>query len=566
MNIQRKIAVVFITSLLAAIIAGVFIFITITQTRESISKLAFISAIRTEIFNRANLLDEYLLYRTERSNTQWILTGERIDELLREAKKIFKTPDESVVLISIEEHNEVIKQTGAQLFSNFRAQPETTISGEVETRLVSKLLIHRSEMIQWATRLGAIVRGEITVAQQRLAIGVGLVTTLLFIIILINLTWIRAILRKLEEARIKDEALLESIGDGVIAIDAEGKIILMNQAAQTMLGWHPEEMTGKLLFDAVSIEDDNGNLIPREKRPIYLALAGTTTTTTTTTTGPTYNYVRKDKTKFPVAIKITPIVVDNKIIGAIDVFRDITKEKEIDRAKSDFISVASHQLRTPMTSIKWVIERFLKVEHPTQKGKEYLDDIHMAITNLSSLVDLLLNVSRIEAGKIGAIPKPLELVEFIKIYLKEQEPLVEKKRLRVIFDQHPATFNVITDHITLRNIVHSLVSNALEYTPDGGEIEIRIAKKDNKFLLTIRDTGIGIPKEEQGHSFEKFFRGSNAKLIKTDGTGLGLYIAAQAAKLLQGKIWMESVIGKGSTFSVELPIESKSVTGEQSMS
>ena len=370
--------------------------------------------------------------------------------------------------------------------------------------------------------------------------------------------------KETEELRAKEKASLESIGDGVIATDSGGKIILMNKAAQMMLGWHPEDMVGRSFYDVVPIEDEKGNVIPKEKRPISLALAGTTTTTTTT--GPTYNYVRKDKTKFPTAIKVTPIVIDNKVIGAIEVFRDITKEKEIDHAKSDFISVASHQLKTPMTSIQWVIERFLKTEKPTQKGKEYLDDIHMAVTNLSSLVDLLLNVSRIEAGKIGSTPKPLELVGFLKMYLKEQEPLVAKKQLRVIFDQHPPTFNIITDHITLRNIVHALVSNALEYTPEGGEIEITIAKKNNTFLLTIRDTGIGIPKEEQGRCFEKFFRGTNAKPVKTDGTGLGLYIAAQAVKLLQGKIWMESVAGKGSTFSVELPIESTPVTGEQNMS
>ena len=568
MKIQRKIAVVFIIALTISILAGVFIFISLTQTNENISKLTLMSDVRTEIFRRANLLDEYLLYRGERSRMQWVLTSQLIDGLLEEAKKALNTSDESALLVLMGENNNAIKQIGAELFASFLTQPDTAeLSRELEARLVGRLLINRSEMTKHANQLQDIVMGEISVTQQRLSIGVGLVATLLFIIILINLTWIRTIVKKLGETMANDVAMLEGIGDGVIGTNLDGKITLMNQSAQVMLGWHPQDMIGRTLFDTVPIEGEKGNLIPREERPMNMAFkTGPTTTTTTTTTGSVYYYVRKDKTKFPVAITVRPVILEGKIIGAIEAFRDITKEKEVGYAKSDFITGASHHLRTPMTSIQWVIERFLKIEQPTQKGREYLEDIHMAVARLSSLVDLLLNVSRIEAGKIGATPKPLELIGFIKIYLKENEPLVEKKRLRVVFDQHPPTFNVITDHITLRNIMHALVSNALEYTPEGGEIEITIAKKNNTFLLTIRDTGIGIPKEEQGRSFEKFFRGTNAKLVKTDGTGLGLYIAAQAVKLLQGKIWMESVAGKGSTFSVELPIESTPVTGEQNMS
>lgn len=360
----------------------------------------------------------------------------------------------------------------------------------------------------------------------------------------------------LAHEKAKYEALLEGIGDGVVAVDRDDNVIVMNKVAENLLGFINRELIGKSFIHAVSLGDAEGNRISDIRQPIILALTLGKTTTT-------YYFIRKDGTKFPAAITATPVLLHAKPTGAIIVFRDVTKEKEIDRAKSEFISIASHQLRTPMTSIQWVIERFLKTEKPTQKGREYLEDIHMAVARLSSLVDLLLNVSRIEAGKVGATSKPLELVVFVKMYLKEYEPLVAKKHLRVAFEKHPSTLNVITDHITLRNIVHALISNALEYTPDGGEIEIAIAKKDSTFLLTIRDTGIGIPKEEQDHVFEKFFRGSNAKLVKTDGTGLGLYIAAQAVKLLQGKIWVEPATKKGSVFFVELPIESKSVTEEQ---
>ncbi|MDP3779228.1 MAG: cache domain-containing protein [bacterium] len=154
--------------------------------------------------------------------------------------------------------------------------------------------------------------------------AVGMMVSIWILVIFIALFAYRSFRNRkiVEIQRDRERALLESIGDGVIATDLEGKIILMNTAAQIMLGWHPENMIGKLLYDTVSIEDEKGNFIPREKRPIYLALAGTTTADLT------YYYVRKDKTKFPAAMNISPIVTDNKIIGAIEVFRDITKEKE----------------------------------------------------------------------------------------------------------------------------------------------------------------------------------------------------------------------------------------------
>ena len=163
---------------------------------------------------------------------------------------------------------------------------------------------------------------------------------------------------KVEIVKAKEGALLASIGDGVIAIDTEGKIILINQSAKKALGLHAEDMIGRVFYDSVIIEDEKGNVIPYEKRLIYLALVGTTTTTTTT--GSSYQYVRKDKTKFPVAMVTTPIILNQKIIGAVEVFRDITKEKDIDKAKTEFVSLASHQLRTPLTTISWYTEMILK--------------------------------------------------------------------------------------------------------------------------------------------------------------------------------------------------------------
>jgi signal transduction histidine kinase len=127
--------------------------------------------------------------------------------------------------------------------------------------------------------------------------------------------------------------------------------------------------------------------------------------------------------------------------------------------------------------------------------------------------------------------------------------------LKISFEDHPAELSVVTDKSAMRNIVQSLISNAIEYTGEGGSIDVAVKKNDGTFTVTVRDTGIGIPQAEQPHIFEKFVRASNAKLYKTDGTGIGLYIAAQAAHRLGGKIWFESEEQKGSLFHVEVPLQ-----------
>ncbi|MEK7554663.1 MAG: PAS domain S-box protein [Patescibacteria group bacterium] len=379
---------------------------------------------------------------------------------------------------------------------------------------------------------------------------------------------------KVEIARAKEEAILMSVGDGLLATDEKGNITLVNKIAEKLFGKKSEEIMGKSFFEVIDIKDEKGVSIPLEKRPIKMALAGGTTTTTI---GPAYYYVRKDKTKFPVAIKVTPVVADNKIVGTIEVFRDITQEKSVDRLKSEFISTASHQLRTPLTAIKWVVERILKTQKLSMEATEYLGDIHTSTQRLSDLIDTLLNVSRIEDGSIGIAPQPLDVVQFIKGYFSECMPLCAKKNISLKLTRYPETLPIKTDLSAFRNIVQSLVSNAIEYTPEKGKIEIEIEDKGTTFLVAVKDTGIGIPKGEGDKLFQKFYRAENAKLVKTDGTGLGLYIAKEATELLGGRIWFESPTATaknkaekaetpGSTFFVELPIEAKLKSGEKRFS
>ena len=250
----------------------------------------------------------------------------------------------------------------------------------------------------------------------------------------------------------------------------------------------------------------------------------------------------------------------------------MSKEKELDRAKSEFVSLASHQLRTPLTGIEWIAEAFAKKEKLTAQGKEYLNDIRFSAKRLNALIKLLLNASRIESGAVGVSPETFELVEFIKAHIKECQMLCEKKNLTHTFDKHPEKILATTDKTILGYILQNLMGNAIEYTLAGGKVEVMLEKKEKSALLTIQDTGIGVPKDVQTRIFEKFFRASNAVAMKPDGTGLGLYIVSEAVKLLEGKIWFESPAspakrgeqeGKGSVFYVELPLVVQPHTGEK---
>jgi len=360
---------------------------------------------------------------------------------------------------------------------------------------------------------------------------------------------------KVEIVKAKEGALLASIGDGVIAIDTEGKIILINQSAKKALGLHAEDMIGRVFYDSVIIEDEKGNVIPYEKRLIYLALVGTTTTTTTT--GSSYQYVRKDKTKFPVAMVTTPIILNQKIIGAVEVFRDITKEKDIDKAKTEFVSLASHQLRTPLTTISWYTEMILKgdVGNVMPDQKKYLEEVYKGNQRMIDLVNALLDVSRIELGTLKIEPEQTDIVALARGVLDELKLKIEQKKLNFMenFSKDVPTF--LADPKLLRMVFQNLLTNALEYTPEGGKIEFSISLNDKGICIQITDTGYGIPKSQQSQIFTKLFRADNVRDKDTDGTGLGLYIVKSIVENSGGKIWFESEENKGTSFYVTLPLD-----------
>ena len=307
---------------------------------------------------------------------------------------------------------------------------------------------------------------------------------------------------KLETAMAKEKAILMSIGDGLIATDEKGNIIFINKAAENLLGIKNQEISGKSFSESIVIKNEKGVSVPLEKRPISMALATgiitTTTTTTTTTTGFTYYYVRKDKTKFPAAITVTPVILTGKVIGAIEVFHDMTKEREIDKAKTEFISLASHQLRTPLTAVSWYTEMILKgdVGQVVIGQKKYLEEIYQGNNRMIDLVNTLLNISRLELGTLTIEPKQTDILALARSVLDERKPKIEKKKLILTenFSKDVPTFSA--DPKLLRMVFQNLLANSVEYTPSGGKIELTVSCDKKTILIKVSDTGYGIPKNQ----------------------------------------------------------------------
>lgn len=370
----------------------------------------------------------------------------------------------------------------------------------------------------------------------------------------------------IQAAQAKDEAMLASIGDGFIATDSEGKIVLVNTVFEDMLGLKEAEVIGKLLVDVVPAADETGTALPTEKRPIRQALTNKSIKTKAITT--TAFYTRKDGTLFPVTITVSPIITGGNLIGAVEVFRDITHEHEVDKAKSEFVSLASHQLRTPLSAIGWYAELLLEGEagKVTKQQKEFLEQISASNNRMVALVKALLNASRIDLGTLASDPSPIDVIELAESVVGELTPQTEEREITLTkkYQSKKIVFNA--DANLLRIVVQNLLSNAIKYTPPKGKVTLTIALDEKNFHLTVSDTGYGIPKSQQDKIYQKLFRADNAKEKDPDGNGLGLYIVKSVIETNGGQIRFESEENKGTTFFIELPASGmKKIEGSRTL-
>lgn len=348
----------------------------------------------------------------------------------------------------------------------------------------------------------------------------------------------------------KDEAILASMGEGLIATNSHGSIELVNKAAADMLDYSIKEFDGKRFTDIIKVIDEKGEAVVFEKTPINTSLV-----TGRKFTGDNFTYYRKDGKGISVGVTVSPIFLNDKIIGAIEVFRDVTREKQVDKMKTEFISLASHQLRTPLSAMKWFLEMLLHGDAGTMTTEqtEMITNVNLSNERMIALVNSLLNISRIESGRIIIEPTPTDLGALVKDVVDELKQKIEERRHSVVVSMNPNIPKINIDPKLVRHVYMNLLTNAIKYTPKGGEIIVMISRKDNEVISQVSDNGYGIPANEHSKIFQKFYRAENVIKIETEGTGLGLYLAKAIVESSGGKIWFESEKDKGTTFWFSLP-------------
>lgn len=356
--------------------------------------------------------------------------------------------------------------------------------------------------------------------------------------------------KEAELEKSKYEVLLGNITDGVIAIDTDKKIIYVNDEAVRLIGISGKDLIGKIYFQMWSLRNPDGDmLVPQEERPFTLALKGESRKVRER-----YVLERKDGKKIPISISIAPIIASGKITGANVVIRDITKQLEIDRAKNEFISVASHQLRTPLSSMKWLIEALLSSKNLGDREKIRLENIFISNERLIVLVNDLLSISRMESGKFMGEVQLFDMANLLRRAIKEYAPEAEKTGKKIVLSLSKTADKIKGNPVLISEALNNVLSNAIIYGRKDSAVTVKMAHINGAYLISVNNVDHFIPEEDRDKIFTKFFRASSAKLIRPEGSGLGLYISKMGIEKNGGTIWFESNEKDGTTFYFTVPI------------
>ncbi|MBI5530597.1 MAG: PAS domain-containing protein [Candidatus Doudnabacteria bacterium] len=357
---------------------------------------------------------------------------------------------------------------------------------------------------------------------------------------------------ELEFQNLQNEAILESLGDGLLVVDEREQILVINKQMETLLKQNLKAVTGKNPADIFILEDENGKSILPSQRPLRVAMA------TGKKVSGRYYITKHDGAKFPVEIISTPLLLSGTIIGGTEILRDITQEMAIDKAKSEFVSLASHQLRTPLTVIKWrasqLLDSWEAKDITGASRKKFVEEIYRTNQRMIELVNAILNVSKIDLGTLAIEPEQVNLQHIAEEVLNELAFQIKEKKLHLDSRFDIGLPLVNADPNLMRVIFQNLLTNSVKYTPVEGKIICDIKVERDNFLITIADTGCGIPLKDQEKIYDKFHRTEAAKKIDPNGNGLGMYIVKSIIDEVGGKIWFNSQEGEGTSFFVSLPL------------
>ncbi len=355
----------------------------------------------------------------------------------------------------------------------------------------------------------------------------------------------------------KSDAVINAIDDGVLAISKDGNVELINPSAQQIIGWDQGDALGLNWKSILKLVTSDGKDVEDLENPIAQSLSKNQ---------PTHNdklfLLTSSEKRILVSIVSSPVGTDGE--GIIVVFRDITKEKAEEREQAEFISTASHEMRTPVASIEGYLGLALNpaTAHIDEKARDFITKAHESAQHLGRLFQDLLDISKVEDGRMKNNPKVINVNEFLKDIFDGLATKASEKQLNYIFmpdivgeskekSLQPIFYaNIDPDHF--REVVSNLIENAIKYTPSG-EVVVNITGDDKQISISVKDSGIGIPAEDIPHLFQKFYRVDNSDTREIGGTGLGLYLSRRLAEAMSGNLRVESKYKEGSTFYLEIP-------------
>ena len=362
---------------------------------------------------------------------------------------------------------------------------------------------------------------------------------------------------KLSAVESKSDVVINAIDDGVLAISKDGNIELINPSAQQIIGWDQGDALGLNWKSVLKLVTSDGKDVEDLENPIAQSLSKNQ---------PTHNdklfLLTSSEKRILVSIVSSPVGTDGE--GIIVVFRDITKEKAEEREQAEFISTASHEMRTPVASIEGYLGLALNpaTAHIDEKARDFITKAHESAQHLGRLFQDLLDISKVEDGRMKNNPKIINVNEFLKDIFDGLATKANEKQLNYIFmpdiiddgkekSLQPIFYaNIDPDHF--REVVSNLIENAIKYTPSG-EVIVNITGDDKQISVSVKDSGIGIPAEDIPHLFQKFYRVDNSDTREIGGTGLGLYLSRRLAEAMSGNLRVESKYKEGSTFYLEIP-------------
>jgi PAS domain S-box-containing protein len=363
---------------------------------------------------------------------------------------------------------------------------------------------------------------------------------------------------KLESEKVKAQKLVQSISDGVIVVNEKGVIDFFNTAAQDLTGWEINDATGIDYRSVVNLTDQKNGVITDENNPFATVLTNNKPVTNN-------NLVLKKKNGdlVEVSIVVSPVVEESDLVhGVIGLIRDIGVEKQRQRQQDDFISTASHEMRTPVAAIEGYLDLAMneKVSQIDAKARTFLEKAHESSKRLGMLFQDLLTSSKSEDGRIESHPVPIDTNKMLESLVEEIKFTTDKKNLelKLTYGGQPKgaaispVYYVFVDESRLREVITNLTNNATKFTEKGG-ITIDLRGSQDVVQISISDTGHGIPESDINHLFQKFYRVDSSDTRTVGGTGLGLFICKQIVEHYKGRIWATSKVGQGSTFYIQLP-------------